>query len=256
MITLGVDVGSLYAKAVVLDGDHIRAWRCAPVTGNLRKELGPFVAALLDEAGLSQRDLHAAASTGRGADAVEDVDFEEDELYCLGRAARHMLPQVAYVLDVGGQSITALALDDDGEVADFMRNDKCASGTGRFLDVMSDALGLGIDALDGAASGAAEPAPISTQCGVFVESEVITHLNAGVDTGHIAAGLCQAAARIVAAQARRFGVTGDYTLTGGVARLGPVARFLDRHLDARYRAYEGDPQLAAALGAALAATEE
>ena len=256
MITLGVDVGSLFAKAVLLDGDQILASRIKQVTGNLARELEPFMQNLLNGAEVERGAVEASVSTGRGAGAVPGVDFEEDELYCIGQAVHHYLPGVNHVLDMGGQSITALALDGGGEVKDFMRNDKCASGTGRFLEVMSEALGFGVFSLDRVAVGADQAAPISTQCGVFVESEVITHLNAGMETNHIAAGLCQAAARIVASQARRFGLAGDYTLTGGVARLDVVTDFLDRRLEARYHPYPQDPQLAAALGAALAATEE
>jgi len=256
MITLGVDVGSLYAKAVVLCDGEVTASRIMPVTGNLTRDLDHFVLALLDKAEVTRGDVHAAASTGRGADAVEGVDFVEDELYCIGQAVRHCTDGVDRVVDMGGQSITTLTLDADGEVADFMRNDKCASGTGRFLEVMSEALGFGIFSLDRRARQAEEAAAISTQCGVFVESEVITHLNEGVPVDQIAAGLCQAAARIVASQARRFRLRGDYTLTGGVARLGAVADFLDQNLDATFRPYTQDPQLAAALGAALAAAEE
>ena len=257
MITLGLDAGSLYAKAVLLDGKHVRDHAVVPVTGNLTRQIDPLVELLLSRNELSRQALGGIASTGRGGQRVPGVDLVEDELYCIGQAVRHYLPDVEQVVEIGGQSITTMALDVHGEVLDFMCNDKCASGTGRFLQVMGEALGMDMEQLDEAATRAAEQASISTQCGVFVESEVITHLNAGVDPDHIAAGLCEAAARIVAAQCRRFGgVPGGLALCGGVARLEAVVQRLGQRLDAPCHRLPLDPQLAAALGAALAAAEE
>jgi predicted CoA-substrate-specific enzyme activase len=185
------------------------------------------------------------------------VDFEEETMSCVGVAVRQHLTEVTLVLDVGGQSITSMLLDREGDVVNFMRNDKCASGSGRFLEVMSQALGIPITELDQSAARAARPAPISSQCGVFVESEVITHLNAGIDPAEISAGLCDSVARIVVSQARRF--AGDdkiaYSLTGGVARVQSVVDLICQRLEGTYNPFPLDPQLAAAYGAALLAAE-
>jgi len=255
---LGCDIGSLFSKAVVLDGQgEVLASQIIPTTGDMGQQVRGLIQGVLEQAGVESASLGGTLSTGRGRDVVPGDDiFEDDELACVGWAARRFLPEVDLVVDIGGQSITSMRLDASGEVADFGRNDKCASGTGRFLELMSEALGIGLDALDSAAARSTRPAPISTQCGVFVESEVVTHINAGETPEDIAAGLCEAAARIISAQARRFGLGSRYTLTGGVARLQAVVERVQQHLDGLYQPFPQDPKLAAAIGAALLAAEE
>jgi predicted CoA-substrate-specific enzyme activase len=157
------------------------------------------------------------------------------------------------VVDVGGQSITSMLLNEDGDVINFMRNDKCASGSGRFLEVMSHAVGVDIDDIDEAARGADHAVSISSQCGVFAESEVITHVNAGEEPADIVAGLCDAVASIVSAQARKFSQGDQYTLTGGVARIEAVAGRISDRMSGTYHEFPHDPRLAACIGAALLA---
>lgn len=256
-LTAGYDLGSLFTKIVLLRDSELLASNTVPTTGTIAAQLPELMHELLREAGLQPEALDSLASTGWGRELVDEVDFDEETMTCVGTAVRRLQPEVSLILDVGGQSITALALDAEGEVRDFMRNDKCASGTGRFLEVMSQALAIPIAALDRTAARATAPAGISSQCGVFVESEVITHLNAGVGPAEISAGLCDAVARIVVAQLRRFtgGRATDFTLTGGVARIQNVVDRVCHRVDGIYRPYPGDPQLAAAVGAALLAGE-
>lgn len=255
MITLGCDVGSLFAKAVVLDGQTVRAARVVETTGTIARTVGTLLEGVLDEAGVDRQALEGIAATGRGRELVPDTDFVEEEMVCVGVAVRQHLPEVERVLEVGGQSITALLLDPDGDVVDFLRNDKCASGSGRFLEVMSHAMGIPIAELDGVAARSTREVRLSSQCGVFVESEVITHLNAGADPADVARGLCDAVARIIVPQARRLTAQGPFTLTGGVARIRTVVELVHRHLGGTYQPFPLDPQLAAAYGAALCAAE-
>jgi len=256
VITLGCDVGSLFTKVVILDDDAIAAHRVVATTGNAGDDVAELIAAVLKEVGLAQGDLAGLAATGRGADLVGPAEHTDEAVTCVGWAAREYLEEVDVVIDVGGQSITSMLLDAEGEVVDFMRNDKCASGSGRFLDVMSAAVGVSLEQIDAVVATAAEPASFSAQCGVFVESEVITHVNAGVPPANIVAGLCDAVARIVSSQARRFGQGKTYTLTGGVARIQSVVDLIGQRLEGRYQPYPLDPQLTAAVGAALLASPE
>lgn len=256
-LTLGCDVGSLLTKLVLVrsDGDLVGS-SIQRTTGTVAAELPAAMDALLERHGARPGDLYASASTGSGAELAPRVDFEEDTTAAVVAAARRLLPQVDLVLDAGGQSITAVAVDDGGRVRDLVRNDKCASGTGRFLELMSEALGTRVTELDALARAAGRPAPISTQCGVFVESEVITHLNAGRTTGEVAAGLCEAAASIVASQLRRFRAARRFTLAGGLGRIDAVAGSLARRVEARFSPLPIDPLLAAAYGAGLLAFED
>jgi len=264
LVTLGLDLGSLFTKAALLvggDSAHVEgellASEVIPTTGTVADQLGGLIEALLASAGLSSDRLDGIVATGRGAALAPDVDFAEESMACIGAAVRRLLPGVEIVLDVGGQSITAIRLDGAGAVVDFMRNDKCASGTGRYLEVMGQALGVSIEALDGCAALARQVAPISSQCGVFVESEVITHLNDGVAPEAVAAGLCEAVARTVVSQARRFcgGAPETFSITGGVARLEAVVRRVREQLGGGLVPFPLDPLLAAAYGAAVLAAE-
>lgn len=255
MITLGCDIGSLFAKAVLLDGERLRASQVIATTGTIAELVPGLIEATLQQAGIERDALEGIAATGRGGELVEAADFAEEEMLCVGVAVRQLLPPVGRVVEIGGQSISALQLDQEGDLLDFVRNDKCASGSGRFLEVMSEALGVPMSELDAHAARASREAPLSSQCGVFVESEVITHLNAGEAPENVAAGLCDAVARIVVSQAKRVSEEGPFTLTGGVARLRGVTERVYRRLGGDYRPFPADPQLAAALGAALLAAE-
>ena len=254
--SLGVDAGSVLCKAVVLRERRVAAWRAAPTRGDMAAVIEPLIAGALEEAGVARDDLAAFGGTGRFRQAVAGADVQEGDLACVAWAAREVLPEVEQVLEVGGQSITAMLLDADGEVADFVRNDKCASGSGRFLEVMAEALGTGPEGLDSAALGAPRAAQVSDQCGVFVESEGGSLLNGGEPPGNIAAGLCEAVARIVSAQARRQGKARTFTVTGGVGRLSAVTACVADTLEAEFQPFPGDPGLAAAMGAALIAEDE
>lgn len=253
MITMGVDVGNLLSKVVVLDGDDLVASGIMETTGNVAGEIDGLVASVLGDAGIQPGGIEASAGTGSGAELLREVDFVEDEITCVAAAGAYLIPEINMIVHVGGQSIASILIDEDGDVVNFMRNDKCASGSGRFLEVMSHAVGVGIDDIDRAAKGSARPVTISSQCGVFAESEVITHVNQGEGPADIVAGLCDAVANIVAAQARRFSDGDRYTLTGGVARIGTVVQRTTDKLAGAYYAFPHDPRLVAAIGAALLA---
>ena len=255
MITVGCDIGSLFSKAVVLRDGRLLARHTIGTTGTIADLVPGLVASALLHAGIVQEDVDGIAATGRGGELVEAAEFVEEEMVCVGVAVRHLLPDVERAVEIGGQSITAMILDPDGDVVDFIRNDTCASATGRFLEVLSDAMGVPIAELDAHAALASREAPLSSQCGVFVESEVITHLNAGEPPPNVSAGLCDAVARIVVSQAKRVDEAGPFTLTGGVARVQGVVQRVHARLGGSYRPFPADPQLAAALGAALLAAE-
>ncbi len=256
MKTLGCDIGSLFSKAVLMDGENILASKIIETTGNIGVEIEPLIEEVCRQAGVSRFNLDGFVGTGSGAELLEDADFLEDEIACIAWAARCFLPEVELVVDIGGQSITSMLLNDEGEVIDFMRNDKCASGSGRFLEVMANALGVPVERIDEEASRAKRRVSISSQCGVFVESEVITHVNNGEPPQDIVAGLCDAVARIVTSQARRFGMGNRYTFTGGVAKVKTVVDLVCERMEGEYQPFPLDTRLAAAVGAALLAETE
>jgi predicted CoA-substrate-specific enzyme activase len=253
---LGLDIGSLYSKAVLVEDDELLASQVIETTGNVAEEVESLVDAVLAAAETSRDELGGIGVTGRGAELVDIGDVKRDDISCLCEAVSRLVPHVNLVLDVGGQSVTSILLDDEGGVVDFMRNDKCASGSGKFLTVMGTALGYGVEELDEVAARAVSKVPVSSQCGVFVESELITHVNDGVAPADIMAGICESVAKIMISQALKFGFQDEYTLTGGVAKLESVIGPASEKIRGDYHAFPHDPQLACAIGAALCAEEE
>ncbi|MBU0609536.1 MAG: 2-hydroxyglutaryl-CoA dehydratase [Armatimonadetes bacterium] len=256
MLTAGIDVGSLTAKAVVWD--HA----AGQVRGQslLRLAHDPAAAGrlALDEAlqqvGLAATDLTATTGTGYGRIALESVDYRITEISCHARGVHHVLPQAHTVIDIGGQDSKVMVLDDGGRALDFEMNDRCAAGTGRFLEVMAGALGTDLSGLSELALAATAPASLSSTCTVFAESEVIGLLAQGRDRADLAAGLCLAVAQRVVAMTQRLSLQPQVALTGGVA-LNEAVREALQGLLGRPIAVPADPQLTGALGAALLAAE-
>jgi predicted CoA-substrate-specific enzyme activase len=236
-----------------MDGDDLMAFAVSETTGAVAKDTEALVSRVLDEAGIERSRVEQCGVTGSGACMVAGTDFSEDEVTCVSVATGYLLPEINMAVDIGGQSITSMLIDEDGDITNFMRNDKCASGSGRFLEVMSAAVGVPVSGIAAAVEGAEKRVVISSQCGVFAESEVVSHVNEGERPEDIVAGLCDSVASIVAAQARRFSAGDEYTLTGGVARIAPVRDLIVQKLGGTYHEFPFDPALAAAIGAALLA---
>ncbi len=251
MISVGCDLGATFTKVVLLGPQRILGARIVRTTGRTAEAVDGLVGELLAEAGVARRDLAFLGATGSGGAQIPGADFYEDEVTCLGAAVGYYLPGAHLALQIGGQSIAAVRINDDGEVLSFRRNDKCAAGTGRFLEMMSQRLGKPLQSLDDLAAGATAPQDVSSQCVVFAESEAISHINAGVPVPDIVAGICGSIGRIAASQGRRMPDARRFTITGGVARFRSVVQVVCERLGLEYLAFPENPQLAAALGAAL-----
>ena len=206
------------------------------------------------KAGLTRGDIDALVATGYGRIAVEQADWRITEISCHARGARHLLPGVRTVIDLGGQDAKVISLDDDGRPLDFEMNDRCAAGTGRFFELMSVALNVTLPEFGDIALQAQSPAPISNTCTVFAESEVIGLLAEGRSVAEIAAGLCESVARRVLQLANRLHVRGPGVFCGGVAYNRGVLAALRRVMGMEVVVPE-QPQLVGALGAALLAVE-
>jgi len=251
MITMGCDVGSLYTKAVIMRDDDVAASRIIPTTGNIGRLIDGLLVQVCADAGIERRQIECLGATGQGADLVSSADFIEDAVNCVAAAAAFFVPEAKAAIDIGGQSITAMTITPDGEITNFIRNDKCASGSGRFLEILADKLQIGIDDIDKTVAQAQKQLKISNQCGVFVESEVITYLNAGEATADIMAGICLSLVNIVSAQSRKLREIDCFTVTGGVGHFRNITDALAQKLGSRCQVFPVNTQLAAALGAAL-----
>lgn len=249
----GVDIGSATAKCVFIDErDVIRARVIAPSGGNLSLAAKKVLASAMDQAGAVKSDIAALIATGYGRDSVDGRDKSVSEIACHARGAYSFCGDARSVIDIGGQDSKAIVLDQNGAVRKFEMNDKCAAGTGRFLDVMARTLEVPLEEIGPRALKAKTPANISSTCTVFAESEVISLLAQGEPVERILAGLCLSVAQRVNSLASRAGVTPRIVMTGGVAKNIGVVRAIEGVMGQSVTVPD-DPQITGALGAALLA---
>jgi predicted CoA-substrate-specific enzyme activase len=254
MVTAGVDIGAITAKAVVFDGEGLLATALILAGYNRAAAALQVLDGALAQAGLAREQIARLVATGYGRVQVAGADRTVTEITCHARGAHHLCPGVHTVIDIGGQDSKGIAVGAAGKVLDFVMNDKCAAGTGRFLEVMAHALEVDLVDFGELALAAPRRARISSTCTVFAESEVITHLAAGADRGEIIAGIHEAIAVRVATMVGRIPVRDRVVLTGGVAHNAGVARMLEEKLGQSITVPE-HAQLAGAIGAALIARD-
>jgi (R)-2-hydroxyacyl-CoA dehydratese activating ATPase len=256
MMVAGCDVGSLTAKAVILNGDGIVASAVVRAGNRPEASAEKVFAQALELAGLSRDDIGFAVGTGYGKERIAFVNQCESEITCHAKGAWWILPSARMVIDIGGQDAKAIRLNENGGIARYIYNDKCASGTGRFLEVMADALGVNLEDMGDLAEESTEHIAISNQCVIFAETEVVSLINERKKPQDIANGLHHAIANRVASLAKSIGMDEDIVMTGGVAKNKGVFKALSKGLGRPVKALSTiDPQLNGALGAALIARE-
>lgn len=252
----GIDVGSLSTDVVLLDGDGKVAGHAITATGaSTLKACREALDRALSIAKGRPSDISFTVSTGYGREAVPSADLKVTEITCHARGARRLFPDAATVLDIGGQDSKVIRLSPDGKVEDFAMNDKCAAGTGRFLEVMARTLEMDLELMARRSLASRRSLSVSSMCTVFAESEVISLIASGASPEDIAWGVHLAIANRIAALAERVGCVPPAVMTGGVAK-NPAAR---KALENRFGIpllVPGEPQLAGALGAALIALEK
>ncbi len=253
MIVAGIDAGSRTIKVVLLNRAGGRV--AAAVVADQGLDQGARAARLLDRAlraaGGGRRDVARVVATGWGRAAVTAADATVTEITCQARGVHARHPGARTVIDIGGQDSKVLRLEPGGRVRDFAMNDRCAAGTGRFLEVVAARLEVAPLRLGALAAAARRPATISSTCVVFAETEIVALLAAGVRPANLAAGVLAAVAGRVAALAGRA-PSPPVLLTGGVALIPGMARALAAALGCPVRVAR-QPQFTGALGAALLA---
>jgi predicted CoA-substrate-specific enzyme activase len=254
MNAAGLDIGSITTKAAVMADGTLLGTRVI-FTGYRAERAGRAVLdELLGELGMAASALDRIVSTGYGRDSVDFADKSITEIICHAAGARCLDPQIRLVIDVGGQDSKAICLAADGRVEDFAMNDKCAAGTGRFLEVMARALEVDLESFGGLSLAADAPAEISSLCTVFAESEVISLIAKGGERRNIIAGIHDSVASRIASLARRIGVHTPAMMTGGVARNVGVVKALERRLGIAVIVSEF-AQVNGAIGAAIIAAK-
>jgi (R)-2-hydroxyacyl-CoA dehydratese activating ATPase len=252
----GIDVGSLTAQAVVLKDNNIYSFRSIRVKPNPVDSAASVLEGALQEKGLTLKDLTFCISTGYGREQIQKEGLAGEnmsEISCHGKGAWWILPQVRTVIDIGGQDAKVIRVDQEGELVNFVMNDKCAAGTGRFLDVMSKTLGVAVEELGPLALKARQVIEMSSRCSIFCETEVHHYLQRGAGMADLAAGVNRTMAGRVMALVRRVGIEKEVTMTGGVAKNAAVRRELEKAMSLKMLTYSIDSQIVGALGAALIA---
>ena len=251
----GVDIGSLTAKAVLLDLRGQLLSYCIVAAGMVnRKAAQKCLTQAVEKARLKTADVGNVVSTGYGRSLVKFGDRNITEISCHARGAHWLMPHIRMVIDIGGQDSKAISVDSEGRVFNFAMNDKCAAGTGRFLEVMATALGVELEAMGSLSLTSTNPAQVSSLCTVFAESEIISLSARGCPTVDIIAGLHEAIGRRVVSMVKGVGIHPPVMMSGGVAKNQGVVRVLSQLLKTEVLVPD-EPQIVGALGAAIFALE-
>lgn len=256
MIVAGCDVGSLAAKAVIMERRRVVASaivRSGPKPAESAKKA---MDQALAQAHLTIDDIACCIGTGYGREKIPFVSESVSEISCHGKGAQFLIPSARSIIDIGGQDCKVIKLDAKGNLIKFITNDKCASGTGRFLDVMAKVLNIPVAELGDLSLSAKDPITLASMCTVWAQADVIKHINERRPAADICAGINAAMANRVAMLANAMGLENDICMTGGVAKNKGVVHALGRIMGKRIKdVRQVDPQLMGAVGAALFAHE-
>ncbi len=255
MYFAGIDIGSMTTETVVLDekGDMVSSH--ISLTGaNSRLAGERSFHQALTEAGLVLDQIRYIVATGYGRVSAPFAHKTLTEITCHGRGAHYLFPETRIVIDVGGQDSKVIKLGADGSILNFVMNDKCAAGTGRFLDVMAQALQIKIEAMGPLSLKSLQEIAISSMCTVFAESEVISLVAQGKPTEDIINGIHRAIGYRLTGMLDQVGIEPEVTMTGGVAKNSGMVHKIQEKIGFRINIPE-EPQIVGALGAALIARD-
>lgn len=251
---LGVDIGSSSSKVAVLDRQRNVLYQEAINIGTGSNVIRELREKALHAVGAEEKDVLYAIVTGYGRTTYQAADAQITEISCHARGAYYLFPSVRTVIDIGGQDSKVIRVGESGDAEDFVMNDKCAAGTGRFLEVMARVLGCPMEELSNVAGEATESVRISSTCTVFAESEVISQLSIGSKRENVALGAHVSVAKRVCGLAQRVGIIPDVVMSGGVALNTHMVRTLSEEIGHPIFVPKS-PQTVGALGASLFAAD-
>jgi predicted CoA-substrate-specific enzyme activase len=250
----GVDIGSTMTKIVLTDTNHMVLSAIKGPTGPEHRQLANEVMKMaLEQASLQLDEISYVVATGYGRLNVPFADRQITELSCHARGVSSLFPDVRTAIDIGGQDAKCMKINN-GKMVDFVMNDKCAAGTGRFLEIIASTLGVKVEELADISLKSTRRLQISSLCTIFAQQEVVTRLSDGENLEDIIAGLHDALSSRVAGLVRRLKIEPDVVLTGGVAKNAGIVEAMKENLGCELLIPE-DPLLTGALGAAILAKE-
>jgi predicted CoA-substrate-specific enzyme activase len=247
---LGIDVGSGFSKAVVLGEGILLSWAVMPSGGNYAEAARKVSGEAVEKAGLSDADISTKVATGWGAAAVDFAGRTVADISCHAAGIHHLLPSARTVVDVGSQFCRAIKLDGDGRAANFVQNEKCAGGSGKFLQVIARILHMSVEDIGALSLESKDPVEFTTGCAVFAESEAVSRIAEGASPADILAGVHKAMSAKIANLTVRLGLAQKCAVTGGGAKDIGLVRTLEAELGVTVLVPE-EPRISAAIGAAL-----
>ncbi len=255
MITLGYDVGTRFVKTCIVENENILGASVSETGGNIKKTIDETTQAALKAAGLKKRKIKSTCATGYGANFVKRASYAINEEVCIAKAAYRIDKNIKTVIDTGGLFINVASLNGDGTLEDATQNDKCAAGSGKFLEIISEAVRIPISSISESALKSSTPYALTNSCAVFAESEVITQVNAGTDSSDIIAGIIYSIASKIETLVNRIEAKDKMAVVGGVAKIDAFRIILEKVLKKEFVDLPIDYQIAAAYGAALYAQD-
>jgi len=258
ILTAGVDIGAATAKTVILRDGEILAHAIRPTGYDVVRAAATVTEEAINKTGLGigLGDLKYVVSTGYGRAAIKFANKTFTELMCHAKGAHFLMPSTRFIIDIGGQDSKAIEVDSRGNVVNFAMNDKCAAGTGRFLEVMAHVLEVGsIDNMGPISLTSNDPCEISSTCTIFAETEVVVLRAAGKDRKDLIAGVHKSLTSRVAIMAKAMNIQPTAVFTGGVAKNVGVKKYLEEETGMEFLVPD-EPQIIGALGAALFAQRE
>ncbi len=254
MLVAGIDAGSNTVKVILMEGNQILAQQIAKAGANSLNVVNDSIEKALKDHGKRMEELVSIVSTGYGRDNISFATSQATEIFCHAAGVVLSMPEVRTVIDIGGQDSKIIYLDDSGQVIDFVMNDKCAAGTGRFIEMLAIALETPLEEMGPLSIKAQGEIKISNTCTVFAESEVISYLAKGIPREEIISGVHHSIVTRILAMTRLRKMHGDICFTGGVAKNIGVVRWMEKELG-RPLCIPEEPQLTGAIGAAVIALE-
>ncbi|MCK6469840.1 MAG: acyl-CoA dehydratase activase [Candidatus Brocadia sinica] len=256
MYTIGIDIGSMSTNGILInDKKEILSSIIIPTGASSKKAADKTFRQILTENQLSEKDIDYIIATGYGRIKVPFANEVVTEITCHAKGANFFFPKARTIIDIGGQDSKVIKIDANGNVLDFVMNDKCAAGTGRFLEVMARTLEIDLEEMGPISLNGKDNVSVSSLCTVFAESEVVSLIGADHRTADICRGLHISIAKRITAQVKRIGLEEEIVMTGGVAKNIGVVTELEKNLGCKIRISE-EPQINGALGAALIALEK
>lgn len=255
MLTCGIDIGSSSIKVALYDGAQVLDAKVAKTGSHPIENAKNTFNNILESSGITRSDIANVLATGYGRNYFKEADMVYSEILCHAAGISYMFPNARTVIDIGGQDSKIISLDANNRVMNFVMNDRCAAGTGKFIEMVSLMLDVPLEQMGAATEGSAEVCEISSMCAVFAESEIIGLTQSGTAVDTVMRGVFRSIARRILSMSGKVGLVPEIVFTGGVALNSGIRRALENETGLQLNV-PSDPQITGAIGAAIMAAKK